>query len=289
MGLERRGSSDAVEAREIRSSLTPTEYVLRGGRSHLFLLAAGGGRLATADGEVALAAPRLNWIPHGEARRLRLEAGTRGAALSVPETMVRRAIPPGAIAGDVAETIGHPLIDRPLDPAALGRLAAHVEAVRRELFENGPASRTVIQYSLALLLIEIWRLFRPEALVPKTPPRKIAHDFLFLVDLHFTEHWTIRRYAEHLGVSKDRLTGAVRGATGRSPLDHVHARTVAEAKTLLTGSGLQVAEVAYRLGFKDAAYFNRFFQRRAGLPPGRYRERAARHDPGDGRSYAAWP
>ena len=75
---------------------------------------------------------------------------------------------------------------------------------------------------------------------------------------------------------------------GRSPLALAHARLMSEAEQLLNGTGLQVAEVADRLGFRDPAYFSRFFQRHAGMPPGRYRATLAAAGSG-ARSFAAWP
>ena len=75
---------------------------------------------------------------------------------------------------------------------------------------------------------------------------------------------------------------------GRSPLALAHARLMSEAEQLLNGTGLQVAEVADRLGFRDPAYFSRFFQRHAGMPPGRHRATLAAAGSG-ARSFAAWP
>ena len=72
---------------------------------------------------------------------------------------------------------------------------------------------------------------------------------------------------------------------GRSPLALAHARLMSEAEQLLNGTGLQVAD---RLGFRDPAYFSRFFQRHAGMPPGRYRAALAAAGSG-ARSFAAWP
>lgn len=283
------GRGDLVEARRLQSALAATEHMLRGERSHLFQLEAGGGFLLTGEEEIALRGPCFNWIPRGQSARLRLDAGTRGMALSIPDAHLGRAIPTDPIAGDLRETIGFPLINRPLDPDRGARIIDLIDSIRVELFDNGPAAGTVVQHSLTLLLIEIWRGFRPRLTGPKPLPRRIVHTFFFLVDLHLHDHWRVQDYAHHIGVSKDRLNSAVRRATGRAPLAHIHARIMTEAKTLLSESGLQVAEVAYKLGYRDAAYFNRFFQRQAGMPPGRFRTQALRDRPDHDLSYAAWP
>jgi AraC family transcriptional activator of pobA len=44
-----------------------------------------------------------------------------------------------------------------------------------------------------------------------------------------------------------------------------------EAKRALTYSDATVAEIGYSLGFSDPAYFSRFFTKRAGSSPSRFR------------------
>jgi len=46
-----------------------------------------------------------------------------------------------------------------------------------------------------------------------------------------------------------------------------------EAKRLLLFTTASASEICYELGFKDPAYFNRFFSRQTGLSPGDYRRR----------------
>jgi AraC family transcriptional activator of pobA len=278
-----------IEARTIKSALTRSEYVLRGGRSHLFLLQAGAGHLSSAEGENALEAPGFFWLPHGKSRSVLLQAGTRGSLLSIPDARLGSAIPAGSLGSHIREVVGYPAIARNPEAASLAKLGELIATIERELFDNGPAAQTVVQYCVSLLLIEFWRLSRPEIASPRALPRNIVHNFMSLVDLHLRDHWTVQQYARQMGVSKDRLNTAVQRATGRTPLIHIHQRQMAEAKTLLTGSSLQVAEVAYMLGFKDAAYFNRFFQRHAGVPPGKFRHNAAQQKSETDTSFAAWP
>ncbi|HEY8231852.1 MAG TPA: helix-turn-helix domain-containing protein [Vicinamibacteria bacterium] len=54
----------------------------------------------------------------------------------------------------------------------------------------------------------------------------------------------------------------------------VRRRIALEARRLLTHSDLTAAQVGFRLGFDDPAYFARFFRREAGEPPTDFRARA---------------
>ncbi len=55
----------------------------------------------------------------------------------------------------------------------------------------------------------------------------------------------------------------------------VYERLMQESKRLLLFTGGSVNEICYQLGFKDPAYFSRFFVRYAGLTPSAYRQRQA--------------
>ncbi|MGQ3210228.1 helix-turn-helix domain-containing protein [Shinella sp.] len=67
------------------------------------------------------------------------------------------------------------------------------------------------------------------------------------------------------------------------------ARLMMEAEMLLGGSSLQIAEVAEALGFRDAAYFSRFFKRLAGVSPRARRAGLVSRQVREETSYAAWP
>ena len=48
-------------------------------------------------------------------------------------------------------------------------------------------------------------------------------------------------------------------------------RRLLEAKRLLLFTVRSVEHVSYEVGFRDPAYFSRFFRSRAGTPPGEWR------------------
>jgi AraC family transcriptional activator of pobA len=72
-------------------------------------------------------------------------------------------------------------------------------------------------------------------------------------------------------VKRDRLNVSVRRATGLSPQAYLHREIMRDACELLASTGLPVSQIAFRLGYVDPAYFNRFFTRQSGQSPGRYR------------------
>ena len=110
-----------------------------------------------------------------------------------------------------------------------------------------------------------------------TPARhedlKIFHRFNELIEVHYQQHWPLSRYAEGIGVTEARLNDVCRRIADLPSKRLIMERLMQEAKRLLLFTGSSANEICYQLGFKDPAYFSRFFQRYAKLTPGEYRQR----------------
>ncbi|MCF3643033.1 AraC family transcriptional regulator [Rhizobium sp. TRM95111] len=249
----------------------------------------GGGRVSLGLADLALAGPSIVWTPAGERGAVIFEAGAEGAALAVPELALGPAMPGGAIFTEVRDAIARPILGAKITLLDARKMVQTVETIEAELRENGPGMQEVVRHHLALLLIAIWRRVNPPMEKPKPSPRATVRSFLHLVELHMREQWSLADYAGVLGVTPDRLNTAVRRATGRTPMELIHARMMMEAEMLLDGSSLQIAQVAEALGFRDAAYFSRFFKRLAGVSPRDRRAGLASRHVREETSYAAWP
>ncbi|MGW5269811.1 AraC family transcriptional regulator [Rhodococcus sp. NPDC003994] len=85
---------------------------------------------------------------------------------------------------------------------------------------------------------------------------------------------TIADAAAELGMSV-RYVHKLFSTAGTTPRAWLYSRRFEKARTLLLQTDLSVAEVGFRLGFRDASHFSRAFSKHAGASPGRFR-RAAR-------------
>lgn len=97
--------------------------------------------------------------------------------------------------------------------------------------------------------------------------------FRRLIESHFSHHWPVARYARHLSISESSLNRLCRNLTGRTAFELIQQRVVLEARRHLVYVGGSVTALAAQLGFKDAAYFSRFFRRHSGMSPCEYRRR----------------
>ena len=101
---------------------------------------------------------------------------------------------------------------------------------------------------------------------------RLFQRFNQLIDLHYHEHLAVPEYAKKLGVTESRLKDMCRRFANRPPKRLIFDRILREAKRMLLFSDSPVSEIAYQLGFKDPAYFARFFNRLVGCSPSLWRE-----------------
>ncbi len=288
--------------------LSAQEWVMndpgRRDRCYAVLLLSGRARIGLRQGTIECRAPALVWMPLGETQSFSVTAGGEGYLLSVADDLVARhcgdgAGGPGAPGGSpvggglplrfAADTVHN--VTPAEDSENLSLLARSFAAIRTELMQNALGASLVVGAHLQIILTMVLRL--GEGVMEqrdKHRPGSITFQrFLQVLELHFREHWNVADYATALGVSERRLGSAVLRATGKPPLSVIHDRVLREACMRLEQSPLGVAQIAYGLGFRDPAYFSRFFKRYMGEAPGGYRRlrRAAERVRDD--TFAAWP
>lgn len=283
---DQRSSPPAFNARQIRSPLAETAYGLKSDMACLLVLEAGRGKLGPEREELTFEAPRMVWLASGRPGTLRLTPGSRGEILEVGDVSLARALPASAFGDELGHVLRRDL-SVPLGPER-NRVAGWLKELREELSGSEPAAKMMAGHILSLLLIQLWRSAKAGQARANVATGGLARGFAQLAGLHLRDHWQVADYARALGVTRDRLSNAVRRATGRSPQAYLHEALHREAVELLTNSGLQVAQVGFRLGFADPAYFNRFFKRIEGVPPSRYRRRGVRRSE-PATSFSEWP
>lgn len=167
------------------------------------------------------------------------------------------------------------VVDFTRDTVPATRLHALLRELAAEFMLPGAADAPVTGW---LARAVVWRLAQARAQGERAEGER-AHQhqalftrFLLLVEEHFLAHWPLERYASRLGLSTQRLNRLTRAESGRSALELVHERLTREACRRLVYIAAPAASLAAELGFDDPAYFSRFFKRRTGQSPQRYRE-----------------
>lgn len=83
----------------------------------------------------------------------------------------------------------------------------------------------------------------------------------------------IKDFASLLHIHPTHFSNTIKLSTGRSPCDFVEERVATEAKRMLGDNSILIAEICYRLTFKDPTNFTKFFKAMEGITPRQYRKK----------------
>lgn len=163
----------------------------------------------------------------------------------------------------------------PEDAGDVRRLEYLFEELSEEVIAERSGRSAALDSLTRLIMVSLLRLCSNS--LKATPARhedlKIFHRFNQLIEVHYQQHWPLSRYAEGIGVTEVRLNDVCRRIADLPSKRLIMERLMQEAKRLLLFTGSSANEICYQLGFKEPAYFSRFFQRYAKLTPGEYRQR----------------
>lgn len=104
--------------------------------------------------------------------------------------------------------------------------------------------------------------------------------FRTAVERDFADSHHVNDYAAALGYSARTLSRATQAATGSTAKQYLDARILLEARRLLVHTDAASAEISRRLGFRDPSDFTKFFRKRDGGTPLRFRAVAQGRVPG---------
>jgi len=82
---------------------------------------------------------------------------------------------------------------------------------------------------------------------------------------------SIADVARACGLSRGYFIRGFKDATGKTPHQWVLSQRVEQARGMLAGSNMSLADIALACGFADQSHFTRVFSRATGLPPGSWR------------------
>jgi len=207
-----------------------------------------------------LAAHGFHWTPP-----------VRGTVFTILEAHLQRLLAPEA---GLRDAVLHTRVAR---IAAVERPALReaVDALRTEHGRAAPWRAAAVDAALVRLMIALARALPPaEGAAPASGDRALMHvqRFRALVDERFREQPTLGEFAAEIGITTTQLNRVCRAVLGHPALAVLHARLCLEAQRELAYTTLSVKHIAYKLGFSDAGYFTRFFERETGQSPSTWRK-----------------
>ena len=255
----------------------------------LMFFATGGGtdrlgehEFAVSDGDLLLITPGIvhNASGLGAARGWAVEFSVDAVALAQPA-----APPPGDavpqlwwsnplltpfVAAGQRPAFARFQVPEPDRAAWSARLAAMEteQAQRREGYQE------VIGAYLLITLVELARLAAPVPVGLRQQGEVLLARVFDVIEQRYPEPLSTADVAAAVGLSPGYLTTLVRRRTGRTVLDWILERRMAQARALLLDTDLSAETIAGRVGYADPAYFNRRFRAVHRQAPGAWRASA---------------
>ena len=166
----------------------------------------------------------------------------------------------------------------PLTKSAAGAVEQSFARIRQEWGRRSDGWMRAIRSCVRLLHVDAVRAHaasQPVSAAMDHAAARLCREFLLLQEQYLRADASPKKLAAGLGVSADHLSATLRALTGKTALQHLQDRLLLEARRLLAHSRLDVAEIAYELGYKDVSYFGRVFRKRERCTPGQFRTRFA--------------
>jgi AraC family transcriptional activator of pobA len=241
---------------------------------HQFFWIAKGSVVVTSDtSQRALRAPALIMNAPMSVHGFEWETESDGYVVTVPTVSLENSLPPQTgLLGRLDRSL---FLQYSSDRASAATAEALFEAIDGEYRghqEGRVQALLCLAGLLALLVIRV--AGRRQKSVSEPPHSRITmgRRFVDLVENNYRKHRPLSFYANRLGVSVTHLGRICRGQFGISSQSILHDRLILEAKRNLAYTLASVTDIASDLGFRDVAYFSKFFASQVGDTPSAFRK-----------------
>ncbi|PUZ29355.1 AraC family transcriptional regulator [Chitinophaga parva] len=161
-----------------------------------------------------------------------------------------------------------------LDEQQQKKLHLLLQVFMDEFEDKDAIQRDMLQVMLKRLIIIITRLAKQQYLKEQALTEDkldVLRKFNLMVENNYRKQHTVQFYADQLNKSPKTLANYFALYNHKSPLTVIQDRIIMEAKRLLMYTDKSAKEIAYDLGYDDAAYFSNFFKKQTGFAPSDFR------------------
>ncbi|MBD2304442.1 helix-turn-helix transcriptional regulator [Chroococcidiopsis sp. FACHB-1243] len=150
-------------------------------------------------------------------------------------------------------------------------------------YQSDSAYKFKIIGSLTVVLLfkikeQFWNTYNP--LAESQTGSEIVMTFKRNLEAHFRDlamgkldrPYRVQDFAQAQHLHPAYLSTVIKSKTGKSVNAWMIEKTLSEAQAMLSRSTESVQEIAFRLGFNDAAYFSRFFKKHTATTPSSFRQ-----------------
>lgn len=155
----------------------------------------------------------------------------------------------------------------------LDQLSQYLNIIKTEINNTDAGQHLMLAWLVRMVLVTLKR--QCEQRHPTVANNPFRNHKLIrlrqLLDLHYQHQWKVEQYADAMNISVSSLNRLCHETIGVSSKAFIQGRVMIEAKRKLIYTRQALDLIAYDLGFKDPAYFSRFFKKMEGVSPSAYR------------------
>ena len=147
---------------------------------------------------------------------------------------------------------------------------------------NDRHSNMIIASALELFLNYCSRFYDRQFVTRKKVNKDVIMAFEDLIDDYYASGkaadngtLTVNWCAQQLNLSPNYFGDLVKKDTGKSPMEHIQAKSMNIAKEMLWQTKHSISEIGYALGYQYPQYFSRAFKASTGMTPNEYRKMEA--------------
>ncbi len=107
--------------------------------------------------------------------------------------------------------------------------------------------------------------------------REVVKESVAYIDANFFEELSLASLSERFGVESSYYSRIFRQETGKNLMLYIALRRIQKAKEYMQDTSINLAEVAFMVGYDDYTYFNRVFRKMTGISPRDYRNSVTEH------------
>lgn len=226
----------------------------------------GEGDYRIEDRQFHFSAPAVSFVPSNIVHGFEIGAQTDAIVVSVADDTLK------TLSGFTSLPLDQPvLLQGNRTDIGWLRLSAVLELIQAEYREGEPPTGRVLPGLIAVALSYIARLGSGTEAPSISPTVSLALALRRAVDRHYRQDHPVQFYVALLNTTPHLLDKASQQVFGQTVKAVILERRLLEAKRLLMFTIRPVEDIAAETGFKDPAYFSRFFRKRVGEAPAAWR------------------
>ena len=245
--------------------------------SHLFqvfFFTEGTATFITEKGEHHIEAPCIITVPENHQHASRTNELTRGLSLTLSVELVQNVI--SQIPNGKFEFEEIRIIQNDNTHELKAKIFQYAEELYQEYLQDGPNVLMGIIGFLNLIFVNIHRIILQTKAVSIKSDRlsnRYFSDFIESIKSSESSQKPITAYAKELKITPTHLNRICKSVVGKTASQIVQEYAIMRSKRYLDYTSYSVSEIAYLMKFRDPGYFCRFFKKKTGYSPKKYRSR----------------